>query len=83
MKAKFSSAILVGDISGVKTTRLSISRELACMDFIVSALRENPELAVFLTLAIGFLIGRLESVALASELSLDVSLREWPSVSLT
>ena len=30
------------------------------MDFIVSALRQNPELAVFLTLAIGFLIGRFK-----------------------
>ena len=30
------------------------------MDFIVSALRQNPELAIFLTLAMGFLIGRLK-----------------------
>ncbi|HSS08030.1 MAG TPA: aspartate-alanine antiporter [Rhodanobacteraceae bacterium] len=30
------------------------------MDFIVQALRNNPELAIFLTLAIGFLIGRLK-----------------------
>ena len=29
------------------------------MDYIVSALRQNPELAIFLTIAIGFLIGRL------------------------
>ena len=29
------------------------------MDFIVSALRQNPELAIFLTVSIGFLIGRL------------------------
>jgi putative transport protein len=29
------------------------------MDFVISALRQNPELAVFLTLAIGFLIGRI------------------------
>ena len=29
------------------------------MDYIVSGLRENPELAIFLTLAIGFLIGRV------------------------
>lgn len=29
------------------------------MDFIVQALRNNPELAIFLTLAIGFLIGRI------------------------
>lgn len=28
------------------------------MDFLVSALRQNPELAIFLTVAIGFLIGR-------------------------
>jgi putative transport protein len=30
------------------------------VDFIVQALRNNPELAIFLTLAIGFLIGRLK-----------------------
>ncbi len=30
------------------------------MDFIVQALRNNPELAIFLTLAVGFLIGRLK-----------------------
>jgi putative transport protein len=30
------------------------------MDYVVRALRENPELAVFLTLAIGFFIGRLK-----------------------
>jgi putative transport protein len=30
------------------------------MNFLVQALRNNPELAVFLTLAIGFLIGRLK-----------------------
>lgn len=30
------------------------------MDYFVAALRNNPELAVFLTLAIGFLIGRLK-----------------------
>ena len=30
------------------------------MDYVVRALRENPELAVFLTLAIGFLIGRVK-----------------------
>jgi len=30
------------------------------LDFIVQALRNNPELAIFLTLAIGFLIGRLK-----------------------
>jgi putative transport protein len=30
------------------------------MDYVVQALRENPELAIFLTLAIGFLIGRLK-----------------------
>ena len=30
------------------------------MDFFVQALRNNPELAVFLTLAIGFLIGRVK-----------------------
>lgn len=30
------------------------------LDFFVQALRNNPELAVFLTLAIGFLIGRLK-----------------------
>ena len=29
------------------------------MDYIVSALRQNPELAIFLTIAIGFLIGRV------------------------
>jgi putative transport protein len=29
------------------------------MDYVVSALRQNPELAIFLTLAIGFLIGHL------------------------
>src|SRR5512136_834095 len=30
------------------------------MDYVVRALRENPELAVFLTLAVGFFIGRLK-----------------------
>ena len=30
------------------------------MDYIVSALRQNPELAIFLTIAIGFLIGRIK-----------------------
>ena len=30
------------------------------MDFFVQALRENPELAVFLTLAVGFFVGRLK-----------------------
>ena len=30
-----------------------------CMDYIIWALRQNPELAIFLTVAIGFLIGRL------------------------
>ncbi len=30
------------------------------MDYIVSALRNNPELAIFLTIALGFLIGRLK-----------------------
>ena len=30
------------------------------MDYFVQALRNNPELAVFLTLAIGFLIGRVK-----------------------
>jgi putative transport protein len=30
------------------------------LDFFVNALRNNPELAIFLTLAIGFLIGRLK-----------------------
>lgn len=30
------------------------------MEYIVSALRNNPELAIFLTIAIGFLIGRLK-----------------------
>jgi len=30
------------------------------MDYVVRALQQNPELAVFLTLAIGFLIGRLK-----------------------
>jgi putative transport protein len=29
------------------------------VDYIVSALRQNPELAIFLTVAIGFLIGRV------------------------
>ncbi|MBF9232175.1 aspartate-alanine antiporter [Microvirga alba] len=29
------------------------------MDFFVSAMRHNPELAIFLTIAIGFLIGRI------------------------
>jgi putative transport protein len=29
------------------------------MDYVVTGLRQNPELAIFLTLAIGFLIGRL------------------------
>ena len=29
------------------------------MDWIVRSIRENPELAIFLTLAIGFVIGRL------------------------
>src|SRR6478609_7802364 len=30
------------------------------MDFVVAALRNNPELAIFLTVALGFLIGRLK-----------------------
>ncbi len=30
------------------------------MDFVVAALRHNPELALFLTIALGFLIGRVE-----------------------
>ena len=30
------------------------------MEFLVSALRQNPELAIFLTIAIGFLIGRIK-----------------------
>lgn len=30
------------------------------MDYIVSALRQNPELAIFLTVATGFLIGRIK-----------------------
>lgn len=30
------------------------------MDFVVRALRDNPELAIFLTLAIGFLVGRIK-----------------------
>ncbi|MBB4042063.1 putative transport protein [Microvirga flocculans] len=30
------------------------------MEYIVSALRNNPELAIFLTIAVGFLIGRLK-----------------------
>jgi putative transport protein len=30
------------------------------MDFVIQALRNNPELAIFLTLAIGFLIGRVK-----------------------
>jgi putative transport protein len=30
------------------------------MDYVVAALRQNPELAIFLTIAIGFLIGRLK-----------------------
>ena len=30
------------------------------MDYVVRALQNNPELAVFLTLAIGFLIGRIK-----------------------
>ncbi len=30
------------------------------MEYVVRALRENPELAVFLTLAVGFLIGRIK-----------------------
>ena len=29
------------------------------MDWFVTSLRENPELAIFLTLAIGFVIGRI------------------------
>ena len=31
----------------------------ADLRYLVTALRENPELAIFLTLAVGFLIGRL------------------------
>ena len=30
------------------------------MDYFVQALRSNPELAIFLTLALGFLIGRVK-----------------------
>ena len=32
----------------------------AVVDYIVSALRQNPELAIFLTVAIGFFVGRLK-----------------------
>jgi putative transport protein len=30
------------------------------MEYVVQALQHNPELAIFLTLALGFLIGRLK-----------------------
>ena len=30
------------------------------MDYIVRSLQQNPELAIFLTLAVGFLIGRVK-----------------------
>src|SRR6187397_140858 len=30
------------------------------MDFVINGLRNNPELAIFLTLAVGFLIGRMK-----------------------
>ena len=30
------------------------------MDYFVTALRQNPELAIFLAIAVGFLIGRLK-----------------------
>src|SRR3954466_14177160 len=33
--------------------------EAVVVDYIVSALRQNPELAIFLTVAIGFLIGKV------------------------
>ena len=36
------------------------------MDYIVRALREHPELAIFLALAIGFLIGRVKIVGFES-----------------
>jgi len=29
------------------------------MDWFVTSLRENPELAIFLTLALGFVLGRI------------------------
>jgi putative transport protein len=32
----------------------------AAVDYVVSALRSNPELAIFLTLAVGFLLGRVK-----------------------
>jgi len=31
------------------------------MEYVTSALRENPELAIFLTIAVGFLIGQLKA----------------------
>ena len=30
------------------------------MDYLVTALREHPELAIFLTLAVGFAVGRIK-----------------------
>ena len=33
--------------------------EGASMEWFVSSLRENPELAIFMTLALGFVIGRI------------------------
>src|SRR5262249_60382730 len=35
------------------------TRRSDCMSWFVTSLRENPELAVFLTLAIGFVVGRV------------------------
>src|SRR6185436_9006008 len=39
--------------------RRSAELEEAAVPSVVTALRENPELAIFLTLAVGFVIGRL------------------------
>jgi putative transport protein len=45
------------------------------MDYIVRSLQQNPELAIFLTLAVGFLIGRLKF----GSFSLGIVVgRSWP-----
>jgi hypothetical protein len=39
------------------------------IDYVLRALRENPELAVFLTLALGFVVGRVDSCRTRSRAS--------------
>jgi len=53
------------------------------MSWFVTSLRENPELAIFLTLAIGFVLGRCGSGASVSATSWGLSSRASSSGSST